>query len=125
VADRLVVRGDARRLAQLVDNLLANARRHTEAPGRIRLTLPVRDGIVRLVVDDTPPGVPEAALPKLFDRLYRVDAARSRAHGGAGLGLAICRAIVAAHGGRIDAQASPLGGLRIVVELPLAAQERA
>ncbi|MGN6517839.1 MAG: ATP-binding protein [Dokdonella sp.] len=125
VADRLVVRGDARRLAQLVDNLLANARRHTEAPGRIRLTLPVRDGVVRLVVDDTPPGVPEAAFPKLFERLYRVDAARSRAHGGAGLGLAICRAIVEAHGGRIDAQASPLGGLRIVVELPLAAPERA
>ncbi|MBA8887623.1 two-component system sensor histidine kinase BaeS [Dokdonella fugitiva] len=124
-ASRIVVRGDARRLAQLVDNLLANARRHTESPGRIRLALSARDGSVRLVVDDTPPGVPSQALPKLFDRLYRVDAARSRVHGGAGLGLAICRAIVDAHEGRIDAQPSPLGGLRIVVELPLAAEGRA
>ncbi|HEU4665015.1 MAG TPA: ATP-binding protein [Dokdonella sp.] len=124
-ASRMPVRGDARRLGQLVDNLLANARRHTASPGRIRLTLSARDGGARLVVDDTPPGVPPDALPKLFDRLYRVDAARSRAHGGAGLGLAICRAIADAHGGRIDAAASPLGGLRIAVELPLATEERA
>ncbi|HEY6942524.1 ATP-binding protein [Dokdonella sp.] len=124
-ASRMLVRGDARRLGQLVDNLLANARRHTESPGRIRLGLVARDGRVRLTVDDTPPGVPGEALPKLFERLFRVDAARSRAHGGAGLGLAICRAIVDAHGGRIDAEPSPLGGLRIVVELPLAAEERA
>jgi two-component system sensor histidine kinase BaeS len=115
----LPVRGDARRLAQLVDNLLANSRRHTDAPGRIRLTLEADATRARLLVDDTPPGVPPDALPRLFERLYRVEASRTRARGGAGLGLAICRAIVDAHGGRIDAQASPLGGLRIAVELPL------
>jgi len=57
-------------------------------------------------------------LPRLFDRLYRVEGSRSRAAGGAGLGLAICRAIVEAHDGRIEATASPIGGLRVVVDLP-------
>jgi len=119
-APPMPVHGDARRLGQLVDNLLANARRYTDAPGRVQLSLETRGAQVRLLVDDTPPGVPEDALPRLFDRLYRVDRARSRASGGAGLGLAICRAIVEAHGGRIEALASPLGGLRVVVELPAA-----
>lgn len=116
--DAIPIRGDARRLAQLVANLLANARRYTDAPGRIRVEAKAtRDG-ARLVVEDTAPGVPADALPRLFDRLYRVDGSRSRAAGGAGLGLAICRAIVEAHGGRIEASTSVLGGLRIVVDLP-------
>jgi two-component system sensor histidine kinase BaeS len=59
-------------------------------------------------------------LPHLFDRLYRVEPSRNRAAGGAGLGLAICEAIVAAHDGEIGAEASPLGGLRIRVILPIA-----
>jgi two-component system sensor histidine kinase BaeS len=112
------VRGDTRRLAQLVDNLLVNARRYTDAPGRVRVELAAIDRAALLTVDDTPPGVPTAALPYLFERLYRVDESRSRAAGGAGLGLSICRAIVDAHGGTITAQSSPLGGLRIVVALP-------
>jgi two-component system sensor histidine kinase BaeS len=114
------VRGDARRLAQLLDNLLANARRYTDAPGRIRVELGASGDNARLIVEDTPPGVAVADRPRLFDRLYRVDASRSRAAGGAGLGLAICRAIVDAHGGRIATDASPLGGLRVIVDLPLA-----
>jgi len=116
--DPLPVRGDARRLGQLLDNLIANARRYTDAPGRIRIELArMKDGL-RLTLDDTPPGVPADSLPMLFERLYRVDAARGRASGGAGLGLAICRAIVEAHSGAIHAEASPLGGLRILVDLP-------
>ncbi|MEO6690257.1 MAG: ATP-binding protein [Dokdonella sp.] len=114
------VRGDGRRLAQLLDNLLANARRYTDAPGRIRVELGSSDHGARLIVEDTPPGVPVADRPRLFDRLYRVDASRSRAAGGAGLGLAICRAIVDAHDGRIETEASTLGGLRVVVHLPFA-----
>jgi len=118
VAEGIEIRGDARRLTQLVDNLIANARRYTDAPGRIRVELArTRDG-TRLVVEDTAPGVPAHALPRLFERLYRVESSRSRAAGGAGLGLAICRAIVEAHGGRIDAAPSSLGGLRIVTDLP-------
>ncbi len=116
----VVVRADARRLGQLVDNLLANARRYTDAPGRIQVVLDTQGGDARLVVEDSAPGVPSAALPHLFDRLYRVDPSRNRAAGGAGLGLAICQAIVAAHDGTIAAEAAMLGGLRIVVTLPLA-----
>jgi two-component system, OmpR family, sensor histidine kinase BaeS len=117
------VRGDARRLAQLLDNLLANARRYTDAPGRIRATLTEGNGQVRLVIEDTAPGVPAGALPRLFDRLYRVEHSRNRAAGGAGLGLAICRAIVDAHDGHIVAELSALGGLRVVIDLPKAAAD--
>ena len=112
------VRADARRLGQLVDNLLANARRHTDAPGRVRVAVSASAEQVRVVVEDSPPGVPAAALPHLFDRLYRVDGSRSRAAGGAGLGLAIGQAIAHAHAGSIDASASTLGGLRIELVLP-------
>jgi len=112
------VRGDARRLAQLIDNLLVNARRYTDAPGRIRVTLSAVAAQARLVIEDSAPGVPASALPRLFERLYRVEDSRNRATGGAGLGLAICRAIVDAHGGRIGAEPSALGGLRVVIELP-------
>jgi two-component system, OmpR family, sensor histidine kinase BaeS len=113
------VRADARRVAQLLDNLLANARRYTDAPGRIRVALETSAGRACIIVDDTAPGVPADALPRLFERLYRVEQSRARDAGGAGLGLAICRAIVDAHGGRIAAQTSALGGVRIVAELPL------
>jgi two-component system sensor histidine kinase BaeS len=116
--EALPIRGDGRRLGQLLDNLIANARRYTEAPGRIRIALTQDKQATRLTIDDTPPGVPVASLPHLFERLYRVDTARARSNGGAGLGLAICRAIVEAHGGEIRAEASDLGGLRILVELP-------
>lgn len=111
------IRGDSRRLEQLLDNLLANARRYTDAPGRVRVELGMRNGQVRLRIEDSAPGVPQASLPLIFDRLYRVDASRNRAAGGAGLGLAICRAIVQAHEGRIDASHSKLGGLCIDVSL--------
>ena len=112
------IRGDARRLGQLIDNLLMNTRRYTDAPGRLRIELSAVAGEVILVLEDSAPGVPPDSLELLFDRLYRVDASRNRAAGGAGLGLAICRAIVLAHGGHIAASASALGGLRIEVRLP-------
>ena len=118
IAGSIHVRADAHRIAQLIDNLLANARRYTDAPGRIRVELTATHDGARIVVEDTAPGVPADALPRLFDRLFRVEASRSRAAGGAGLGLAICRAIVEAHGGSIDAGPSALGGLCITVDLP-------
>jgi two-component system sensor histidine kinase BaeS len=113
------VRGDARRLGQLLDNLLGNARRYTDAPGRVQLRVARRGDNAILSVDDSAPGVPPEHLPHLFERLYRVDASRHRATGGAGLGLAICRAIMTAHGGTIDAQPSALGGLCVRASLPL------
>uniref|UniRef100_UPI0021488109 ATP-binding protein n=1 Tax=Tahibacter caeni TaxID=1453545 RepID=UPI0021488109 len=112
--------GDPLRLAQLIDNLLLNARRYTDAPGRIRLALVQSAGQLQLSVDDTPPGVPAEDLPRLFDRLFRSERSRTRAAGGAGLGLSICRAIADAHGGAIRAEPSPLGGLRVCVWFPLA-----
>jgi len=113
------VQGDARRLAQLVDNLLVNARRYTDAPGRIDVGVRMIDGRAGLVVQDSAPAVAAEHLPRLFDRLYRIERSRARSHGGVGLGLAICSAIVRAHGGTIAAGDSPLGGLCVEVRLPV------
>ena len=118
-ADDWTLHGDAGRLAQLFRNLLRNTLAYTDAGGELRVTLSRQGGRVRIDFDDTAPGVPAADLPRLFERLYRVDASRSRATGGAGLGLAIARNIVAAHGGGISAAPSPLGGLRVRIELPV------
>ena len=112
--------GDADRLVQLFRNLLENSARYTDPGGRVQIALRREDGRAILDFDDAAPGVPAASLPHLFERFYRVDASRSRANGGAGLGLAICSSIAAAHGGEIAAAPSPLGGLRVRVALPLA-----
>ncbi len=118
------VRWDALRIDQVLTNLLQNSLRYTDAPGRIELSLHEAAGTVHLSVDDSAPGVAPLDLPRLFEPLFRADAARSRHNGGSGLGLAICRAIVAAHGGRVGVSASPLGGLRVHVELPVNAVGR-
>jgi two-component system sensor histidine kinase BaeS len=111
---------DTQRIGQLLSNLLENSLRYTDAPGRIALQLrPGDPGEAVLSVDDSAPGVPPADHARLFEPLYRADASRSRRLGGSGLGLAICRAIARSHGGHIEAGASPLGGLRVAVTLPL------
>jgi len=110
--------GDEDRLRQLLDNLLDNSRKYTHAGGQVRVQLMRRDDGVELVIEDSAPSVPAAALPKLFDHLFRVEDSRNRATGGSGLGLAICQRIVAAHQGSIAATASTLGGLAIRVHLP-------
>ena len=114
----MMVRGDGQRLAQLFGNLLVNARRYTDRPGQIQVHASRENHQWRIRIEDSPPGVPTAALPKLFDRLFRVETSRNRAAGGAGLGLAICQNIAAAHGGKISARAANLGGLAIDVTLP-------
>jgi two-component system, OmpR family, sensor histidine kinase BaeS len=116
--DDAIVLADETRLAQVFANLMQNSLRYTDAPGRIAIGLQrERD---RVVIDwqDSAPGVAAQELPRLTERLYRVDASRSRVSGGAGLGLAITRAIVEGHGGRLVTAASPLGGLAIRLELP-------
>lgn len=114
----LMVHADPERLAQLLNNLLENAMRYTDAPGTIAVSCRQEGRYSILQIEDSPPGVDAEHLPHLFERFYRADTSRSRALGGTGLGLAICRNIVEAHEGRIDAAVSVLGGLAIVVMLP-------
>ena len=109
---------DTPRIEQVMANLLENTLRHATAPGPVTVTVRAEGPQAVLSVADAGPGVPPEALPRLFDRLYRVEAARTRAAGGAGLGLSICKSIVEAHGGTIAAQRSAAGGLEIVVRLP-------
>lgn len=110
---------DEMRLAQLFTNLLQNSLRYTDSGGRTQITAERKPGKVIVDLHDTAPGVPPEALPHLFERLFRVESSRSRASGGAGLGLSICKNIVEAHSGTIEAQPSPLGGLWLRVSLPL------
>lgn len=119
VVDRIGVSGDPDRLRQVFQNLLENAVRYVDRGGTVQVACK-RVGLNAVVTfDDSGPGMPEEDYARLFDRFYRREASRNRATGGSGLGLAICRSIVEAHGGRIQAGASPLGGLRIRIELPL------
>ncbi|HEX7386814.1 MAG TPA: ATP-binding protein [Castellaniella sp.] len=119
----LMIQGDERRLSQLLANVLENSLRYTDAPGQVRVrTCQVGPGLM-LEVADSAPGVAPDQLPRLFERLYRVEASRSREHGGAGLGLAICRHIAQAHGAQIRALASDLGGVAIRVEWPVYAPD--
>jgi two-component system sensor histidine kinase BaeS len=117
-AGTIPVFGDIERLQQLFTNLLDNSLNYTEPGGILRITVYQNGDRVLIDLQDSAPGVHEAELEKLFDRLYRVDSSRSRSTGGSGLGLAICRNIVNAHEGSISAQPSPLGGLWIHVDLP-------
>jgi two-component system, OmpR family, sensor histidine kinase BaeS len=116
-AEDTAILGDEARLKQVFVNLLENSLRYTDEGGRLQVSAIPDGGHVLLRFDDSAPGVSEEALLHLFDRFYRADPSRSRAHGGAGLGLSICERIVAAHGGTIRATSSPLGGVRIDVKL--------
>ncbi len=108
------VEGDARRLEQAIQNLVANAVRHTPKGGHIDLSATTEpadgDGQVRLRIQDNGPGIPPEHLSRIFDRFYRVDTARDQASGGTGLGLSIVRAIIEAHGGTITASSPPGNG---------------
>jgi len=115
----LTLHADPDRLSQLFRNLLTNSMKYTDAGGRLDITVSRQEGTLVIEFADSAPGVPESALPHLFDRFYRVESSRSRNHGGAGLGLAICSNIVKAHRGSIRASASPLGGLLVRIELPV------
>jgi len=114
----LQVDGDERRLQQLLGNLLENTLRYTDAGGTVQVSCVRRDTVLELVVEDSAPGVDADKRERLFERFYRTEASRNRASGGSGLGLAICRNIAEAHGGSINAEASALGGLRVVLRLP-------
>jgi two-component system, OmpR family, sensor histidine kinase BaeS len=111
--------GDADRLVQLFSNILENVLRYADAPGTLQISQIVDKTELTLIFEDSGPGVPEECVGRLFERLYRVDSARTRSKGGSGLGLAICKTIVESHGGRISAANQSTGGLRITVVLPI------
>jgi two-component system, OmpR family, sensor histidine kinase BaeS len=115
----VMVEADADRLAQVFSNLLQNTLRYSEAPAQLVIRASVEGALVRIDWEDSPPGVADADLHRLTERLYRADDSRARASGGSGLGLAIVKAIVDAHGGRMQAGHSSLGGLRWSIWLPL------
>jgi len=110
---------DPDRLSQLFRNLLKNSANYTDSGGHLEITISKKADTLLIDMADSAPGVSEQELDKLFDRFYRVESSRNRNHGGAGLGLAICSNIIAAHNGLINAHASTLGGLAIHIELPV------
>lgn len=111
---------DPDRLRQALDNLLANALRHSPDRALVTLTVTPRDGTATLAVADDGPGFPEDFLPHAFERFRRADSARARVDGGSGLGLSIVQTIAHAHGGSARAANRPQGGAVVEIEIPVA-----
>lgn len=116
---RLGMLGDQERLQQLIVILLDNSMKFTPEQGTIRVASRRKGHVAEITVADTGAGVPAAELPRLFDRFYRGDKARTRSQGGTGLGLAIAKWIVDKHGGTISAASAPGEGTTIKITLPL------
>jgi signal transduction histidine kinase len=122
VADDLPwVPADGDRIGEVLANLLDNALRHTAAGGSVELRADGRGEDVEFTVADSGEGIAPEHLGRVFERFYRVDSGRTRARGGSGIGLAIARALIEAHGGRIRAESDgPGSGARFVLTLPTA-----
>lgn len=118
-ADADVLIADRQRLAQVLDNLLSNALRHTPPKGTVSLTATGTSDTVLIRVTDTGDGMTADQLTHIFERFYRGDTARDRDHGGSGIGLTISHALIAAHGGTLTAaSAGPGHGSEFTIELP-------
>jgi heavy metal sensor kinase len=115
----ITVNGDDEMLKRTLLNLLDNAVKYTPAGGEITIALESQNGDALIVVSDTGIGISAEDQSRIFDRFYRVDKARSRALGGAGLGLSIARWIVEGHGGSLSVKSAPGRGSTFTVELPL------
>jgi signal transduction histidine kinase len=118
-AGRVVARGNEPRLRQLVLNLLDNAIKYTPAGGHIRVAVSREDDAALLTISDTGIGIPPGDLPRVFERFYRVDRARSKTVEGVGLGLSIAKWIVDAHGGEIKVESAPGQGTTFRIQFPL------
>jgi two-component system phosphate regulon sensor histidine kinase PhoR len=116
--DAAEVEADPQALRQVVGNILDNAARYTPAQGAVTVRSRRLSGSVVVEVADNGPGIPGEHLPRIFERFYRVDAARSRELGGTGLGLAIVKHLVEAHGGRVEAESRLGAGTTIRVTFP-------
>jgi signal transduction histidine kinase len=109
---------DPQRVEQILGNLLSNALRHTPEGGQVSLSLEKSGQGARIRVRDSGPGIPEEALPHIFERFYRAGRSRSRSEGGTGLGLAIARQLAEAHGGSLTTANDPQGGAVFTLDLP-------
>jgi heavy metal sensor kinase len=114
--------GDADRLAQVITNLLTNAIHYNKDGGEVRISAEQKNRVAILTVADTGQGIAPADLPHVFERFWRADQARSSASGRTGLGLAIAKSIVNAHGGNIEVSSQPGAGSTFTVRLPMASQ---
>lgn len=114
----MILIGDEERLEHVFCNLLENTLRYTDSPGELHIRSGFSEKEIFFVFEDSAPGVPDESLERLFDRLYRVDKSRSRVMGGSGLGLSICKEIVESHRGKISAEHSSVGGLKIKIVFP-------
>jgi two-component system sensor histidine kinase BaeS len=121
----LSVRWDAKRIEQLLGNLLDNSLRYTHAPGQVVLRLHCPNQLAVIDLEDSAPGLSPAELSRVFEPLYRAEASRSRDAGGSGLGLAIAEQIAKAHHGHLSASAAELGGVLFQIQLPLQADQAA
>ena len=110
---------DMKKIRRVFANIVHNALVYVSPPVHLRLSCELQDGSLCISFEDNGEGVPDEELERIFDKLYRADPARSRAGGGSGLGLATCKSMIEAHGGRIHAYRNPLGGLGIYFTLPL------
>lgn len=117
--DSIYIEGDRTRLQQVVANLIDNAIKYTQECGTVEVSVHRENGKAVLQVSDNGGGIPAEAVPHVFERFYRVDKARSRASGGAGLGLSIAKAICAAHGAEISVSSQEGRGSCFRVEFPL------
>jgi signal transduction histidine kinase len=118
--DSVAVSGNPTRLKQLIVNLVDNAMKYSLTGGTVRLSVLARGNNATLRVSDDGIGIPDAALPFIFDRFYRADKARSRSTGGMGIGLSIVKAICNAHSGHISVTSREGKGTDVVVEFPIA-----
>jgi signal transduction histidine kinase len=119
--DQVYVLGDSDRLKQLLLNLVDNAIKYTPAGGEVLMSLSKKDGNALVEIRDNGVGIPAEDLPRIFDRFYRVDKARTRYPGGSGLGLSIARWIAVAHGGNIYVESTVGEGSTFSVSLPILA----
>jgi len=112
------IRGDRAKIEQVLMNIIANALKYTPDGGTIAIYSGTSGGDVWVKIEDTGVGIPEEDLPRVFDRFYRVDKARSRESGGTGLGLSIAKEIITRHGGDITVESTPGIGTSVTVKLP-------
>jgi two-component system phosphate regulon sensor histidine kinase PhoR len=122
-AEPVTVSGSRKDLALLFSNLLDNAFRYTKPGGTVRVEVSGSNGHARIAVSDSGIGIPARDLPRIFERFYRVDRARSRDTGGTGLGLAIVKHIAEQHGGRVEAKSELGRGSTFVVTLPVSQEQ--